>query len=220
MLSKRLEAIYNCINDNEVVADIGTDHAYLPCELIKTGKCQKVYACDVKEGPLNQARKAIEQFGYSDQIEVVLSDGLDKVSDDVTTIVIAGMGAYTIVDILEANISKLDGYSHIILQANKNVETLRQWISDHKYTIEDEIIVLDAKKYYQIIVMNTRKSNGYSEDEIEFGTDMIKSNKDVYYEYVQTEIAKCNNILNNSTDKKKIELGQKRLEKLKNRVNN
>ena len=101
MLDNRLTACAELVGGEGIVCDVGTDHAYLAAELINSGKCSKVIASDINEGPLDSARKTVEKYGITDKVELVLSDGLKNVSlDGVSDIVIAGMGGETIAAII------------------------------------------------------------------------------------------------------------------------
>lgn len=173
-LSRRLDALCDLIDNDEVIADIGCDHAQLCIKLIKSGKCKKAYACDINEGPLAQAKKNIEYYNLEDKIETCLSDGLTAVNDDVTTIVIAGMGFETIQMILNQNPEKLKIGRKFIIQANKDVEGLRKWISSHQYKIIKEVVVFEDSHYYQLIVFACEQDESLSESQIRFGKQMRK----------------------------------------------
>ena len=102
MLDNRLKKIAELVSGEGIAVDVGTDHAYLAAELVKSGKCSRVIASDVKEGPLESARNTVEKYGVSDNVELVLSDGLENISlNGVSDIVIAGMGGETIAAIME-----------------------------------------------------------------------------------------------------------------------
>ena len=92
MLSVRLKAIADCVPEGTIVADIGTDHAFLPVELIASGKIKRAYACDIGTGPLEHARATVVEAGLQAQISLILTPGLEKVPQDAQVAVIAGMG--------------------------------------------------------------------------------------------------------------------------------
>lgn len=171
-LNKRLNALYEAVDDGAVVADIGCDHAQLCIQLILNGKCKQAYACDLNEGPLKQAKKNIEYYKLQDKIIPCLSNGLAAVNDDVTVVVIAGMGFETIQSILEAHPKKLDQRKFII-QSNTDVEKLRKWISNHHYKLLEERVVYD-EHYYQILSFNCEYDDPLTESEIRFGRKMIR----------------------------------------------
>ncbi|MEE1198779.1 MAG: class I SAM-dependent methyltransferase [Acutalibacteraceae bacterium] len=149
-LSERLKVIADKITGGRV-ADIGTDHAYLPIYLIKTGKASRVLACDIKEKPLQNAAKNIQKTNTKN-IELRLSDGLAGVgADEADTIVIAGMGGEVIAGILNrCNWIKNAGYK-LLLQPMTSADFLRQFLLDNGFFIESETAVLDAGKLYTVI---------------------------------------------------------------------
>lgn len=169
MASKiRLQAIYDMIKPGLIVADIGCDHGLLPIALVKQGKCVKAYACDVRVGPLSRAKEAILEAGVNNQVIPILCDGLSGIQDDVTGVVIAGMGFDTIQHILEQDIDKCARFQQIVVQCNGHVDEFRRWISDHGFTIDDEKIVKDSH-YYQLISMHKETSEPLTPQQCLFG---------------------------------------------------
>ena len=152
MLDKRLNKIAELVSGTGIAADVGTDHAYLAAELINSGKCSKVIASDVKEGPLEAARNTVEKYGIQDKVELVLSDGLEKVDlNGVTDVVIAGMGGETITAIIGQCDAEMDNI-RFILQPMTKVELLRKNLYELKFEITEEYAVDDKDKIYVIIV--------------------------------------------------------------------
>lgn len=150
MLDKRLNLCAEFVSGKGIVCDVGTDHAYLAVELIKSGKCKKVIASDINEGPLESARKTVEKYGVSDKVELVLSDGLENINlDGVTDIVIAGMGGETIVHVLE---SADFGDIRLILQPMTKSEILRRFLTENMCCDDiTEKAVEDGDKIYTVI---------------------------------------------------------------------
>lgn len=151
MLDKRLELCAEFVSGKGTVCDVGTDHAYLAVELIKSGKCEKVIASDIKEGPLESARKNVEKYGVEDKVELVLSDGLENINPDgVTDVVIAGMGGETIVSILESCYFGID--HRLILQPMTKPEILRKFLVENMCCGDvTEKAVEDGDKIYTVI---------------------------------------------------------------------
>ena len=152
-LTKRLSAIFDLIENGSVVSDIGTDHAFLPIKLIESGKCKKVIASDIVDGPLMSAKKNITAHNIFEGIELVKSDGLENVvkfSPD--TIVIAGMGGETISDILNASDYPQKSGATLILQPMTHAEVLRNYLFENSFEICDEIVVREDNRFYIIIV--------------------------------------------------------------------
>lgn len=154
MLDKRLEMCAELVDGSGIVCDVGTDHAYLAAELIKSGKCEKVIAADINEGPLEAAAKTVEKYGISDKITLILSDGLENVPlDNVSDVVIAGMGGETIAGIIEnVDIDKCDFESiRWILQPMTKPEYLRKKLYEFGLKITTEKIAQDGDKMYVIM---------------------------------------------------------------------
>lgn len=198
-LSKRLQAIYDFIDDGAIVGDIGCDHALLSCALMLQHKAKKVYACDISEEPLEQARKSIQYYKLEDQIEVIKCNGLDKLPKDVDTIVIAGMGYETIKSILSKHPQKLKRCKRILIQSNRDVEKIRKFISEHHFHIQKEMCVFDVH-YYQIIAFDCGKGEPLDKRALLFGQAMVKDNVFFQmwyanlkkYEAIAQKIAKSN----------------------------
>lgn len=190
-LSKRLSILSSYVEKDDVLADIGCDHAQLCCYLAKNHIVKKAYACDIAQGPLNQAQKTIVDQGVGNIVFPVLSDGLQNVSDDVTCIVIAGMGYETVAHILNQDIQKLHG-KRIVVQVNRDVEGLRSWISEHNYRILHERVVLD-EHYYQIVVFDTQYDESLNDVEIMFGKKMEKD--DEFYSNWKFNLSKYEKML-------------------------
>ena len=154
MLDNRLKACADFVSGKGIVCDVGTDHAYLAAELINSGKCSRVIASDIKEGPLDSAKKTVEKYNISDKVELVLSDGLSGIClDGVTDIIIAGMGGETISDII-ADVS-LNRYDETvvrwILQPMTKPEYLRKKLYELKKYIVEERVVEDNGKLYVVM---------------------------------------------------------------------
>lgn len=214
MLSKRLQAVFNCIEANLIVADIGTDHAYLPCALIKARKSKFVYACDVISGPLKQAEKNIQAENLQSQIQTILSDGLTNVPLDSQIIVIAGMGWQSAKKILEKDIKRLKGFKQVVIQVNREVSSLRKWISDHHYTIINEAFCFDFHAY-QIVVFNTQYHESYSEEENQFGPILLQEKSNEFLEYYQDYYGYLQGILDQCEDKSKVNVLSKEVEMIR-----
>lgn len=170
-LSKRLLALYQMVEQGSIVADIGCDHAQLSIALIQNGICEHVYACDLRKQPLKRAKEAILQARLKEQITACLRNGLDQLEKDVDTVIIAGMGYDTITAILSAHPQELRENRRFIIQSNKHVDKLRQWISDHRYTIIKEDIVAE-EHFYEIVCFTCQPHLPYHEDEILFGVSL------------------------------------------------
>lgn len=150
ILSKRLKAVADCVNDGARVADVGTDHGYLPVYLVENGVSPSAVASDINEGPLNSCKLLVSQRGLQDKIKCVISDGLKNVdTTGIDDIIIAGMGGELIANILSDCVAVKK--KHLILNPMTHSEITRSWLYLNGFLIKNDIIVKDGKHYYNII---------------------------------------------------------------------
>ncbi len=136
------------------IADIGTDHGYLPCYMVSKGLCDSALACDVGEKPLESAVRHITESGLGDRIEAVLSNGLEKVPlEGVSDIVIAGMGGELIADILGACNEVASGRLavNLVLQPMTKWDVLRRWLYEHRFEITAELPCEEGRFVYSVM---------------------------------------------------------------------
>lgn len=150
-ISPRLLAVAQLVNEGSIVADIGTDHGYLPIYLIKSGISPRVIAMDVKKGPLNKAKENVENYGVGDRITLRISDGLDKLEESCDTVTICGMGGRLMARILSDGYDKLKNISQIILSPQSEVPQFRQFLRKNGLVAVKERMILDDGKYYFIM---------------------------------------------------------------------
>lgn len=151
-MDRRLSSIARMIRPGRGLIDVGTDHGYLPVWLAQDGYPGRLFASDLREGPLAAAQRSAAQAGVSEQICFLLSDGLDACPPDaVDTIVIAGMGGDTICGILDRAEWCMDSAYRLILQPMTKAEVLRYWLCNNGFCIDEEQLVEDAGTIYQII---------------------------------------------------------------------
>ncbi len=152
-LDKRLQAVASFVRPGSRVADIGTDHAYLPVWLVRHGVCPGAIASDLNAGPLRTAHGTVESAGLIDRIALRLGNGLDTVRPgEVEDIVIAGMGGETIASILDAVPWVKDGALQLILQPMTRAEDLRRWLLYNGFTVDRECLVRDGRRQYTVLV--------------------------------------------------------------------
>lgn len=148
-LSERLKLCAEMVTDGSRVADIGTDHAYIPIWLALNGKIESALACDIRSGPLENALKNIEKYGLSNVIKTRLSDGLSEVKEnEAEEIIIAGMGGNIISNILSRCSWKNKKDKIFILQPMKYEERLREFLAKNGYKIEMEKATICSGKVY------------------------------------------------------------------------
>lgn len=154
-LSPRLQAIYDRISCH-TLADIGTDHAYLPIALLQAEKIQYAIAADLNPGPLQIAKEHIEQYKFADKITLRLGNGLAVLSEnEADTILIAGMGGELMIQILNAHLEIARSAQQLILQPMNAQAELRKWLVQNEFTIENEELSQEGYKIYNILLIKT-----------------------------------------------------------------
>ncbi len=212
-LSERLIKITEFVDGTTSLADIGTDHGYVPVYCVQNGLCDSAIACDINEGPLNAAKEHIEGSGLSDKITTRLSDGLDALGKgEADTIVIAGMGGFLIRDILTRGKDVIDDTTRLILQPMVAGKELREYLISDGFEIVSEKLAREEDKFYNIIYAKKGTSHlterelvlgkGIDEDE-NFG-DYVAFNVNVVSKIIdglkkskgkETEIARYEHLL-------------------------
>ena len=151
-LNDRLMTAVAFVRDGSRFADVGTDHAYLPIDLMSDGRIESAVASDINKGPLERARENIEKYGFSESIDTVLCDGLCGVEayapDDVA---IFGMGGELIVKIIDEAAWLKDGKRRIILQPMTHTEKVREYLAQNGFSIIGESLSSDRGRIYQTI---------------------------------------------------------------------
>ncbi len=195
-ISERLKCVAGLVNKGARVADIGTDHAYLPIYLVQNGISNKVYACDVRKEPLRRAKLHIDEYGLSDKITTQLCDGLKGINKgDVDTVTICGMGGKLMKNILKAGIDKLGDNTQLVLSAQSELRDFRKYLLETGIDIKSEHMLLEDGKYYFIFdcVYNTQ-------DEYYLNETNIQQNNIYEHAAVAGDIHN-NNIHNNDSHK-------------------
>ena len=148
-LSERLERVVSFVRPCASAADIGTDHALVPVELVRRGIVKKALAMDVRPGPLSRAKEQISRAGLSDQIEPRLSDGLAALKpQEAETVIIAGMGGELIIRILTVGRHMWDSVAQWVLSPHSEVFKVRGCLLENGFSIEKEDKVSEDGKYY------------------------------------------------------------------------
>lgn len=151
-LSNRLEMVAQLVPVGSRLADIGSDHAYLPCHLVKKGIIPFAIAGEVVEGPFQSASTQVKSEGLSEKISVRLGDGLEVIEPgEVDCITIAGMGGALITSILDKGQEKLGNVSRLVLQPNIAAVAIRKWFLEHGWELIGEEILEEDGKLYEIL---------------------------------------------------------------------
>ena len=150
-ISDRLLACAGFVAPGDRVADVGCDHGYLSIYLLTNGIAKSCIASDINEQPLLSALRNAEKFGVRDRMSFHLSDGVRNIPRDFDTLVCAGMGADTMVSILEAAPWLRDEQYRLILQCQSKTPMLRQYLSETGWRIAEETVLRDGRFLYTVM---------------------------------------------------------------------
>ena len=191
MISKRLELVASFVPQGAILLDVGSDHAYLPIDLVEKGQIECAIAGEVVEGPYQSAVKNVEAHGLREKIQVRLANGLAafEENDQVSVITIAGMGGRLIARILEEGLDKLANVERLILQPNNREDDLRIWLQEHDFQIVAECILEEAGKFYEILVVEAGQMK-LSASDVRFGPFLSKEISPVFVQKWQKEAEK------------------------------
>ena len=225
-LSERLKKVSSFLPEGAHFADIGSDHAYLPCYVCLRDQKAKAVAGEVNTGPFNSAKSTVEAYQLSNLIDVRLGNGLEVLDDDtdIKQVVIAGMGGSLIKTILDEGKSKLSSVQRIIAQPNVDERNVRRWLLKEGFIVIDETIMEENGHRYEIIVADKKGTDElidpYTKKQLErqllFGPILLKNKTDIFHEKWQSEYKKLSRIINqmkdaSNVDNEKIERFEKEL---------
>lgn len=188
-LSDRLELVVSFVEPAKRAADVGTDHGYVPVELVRRGIAEQAFAMDVRKGPLFHAEENIRLAGLENKIETRLSDGLEKLSPgEADTVIIAGMGGELVIHILENGRHMWDTVNQWILSPQSELHKVRRWLHDNGFVIAAEGMVFEDGKYYTVLDVRRKAGNrpaGFEEyPEINSKKDPAEVQEYVYGKYL------------------------------------
>lgn len=195
MINNRLMAVANYINHNKL-ADIGSDHAYLPIYALQQGMIESAVAGEIVIGPFNAAKENVLKYDLQDKIDVRLGNGLEVIEKgEVDCITICGMGGPLISEILDNGKDKLLDYPTLILQSNIHTEAVRRMLLQQGYMIKDEVIMKERKHVYEIIVAERNVDNtSYTDTELKFGPVLMQQKDEVFKEKWMREFHHLNTV--------------------------
>jgi len=200
ILSQRLAAVAEFVPQKARLADIGSDHAYLPIFLVREGKIDYAIAGEVAHGPLKAASAQIKKYDLEEKITSRLADGLTAIypKDQIDTIVIAGMGGILIESILTDG--QKDGFlkgQRLILQPNNHESDVRHWLAVNHYKIYDEQIIEDHGKFYEIIAAYSQENSNYTSKELYFGPVLMQKKTATFKKKWQKKLETKQKVLRN-----------------------
>lgn len=226
-LTNRLLKIASLVSENKRVADIGTDHGYIPVYLLNKGIIDFAILADVNKGPLENARSEVRINKLEDKVDLRLGSGIEVLKKgEVDEVIIAGMGGILISELLEANKEVAHSLDKLILQPMQAQEELRKYLLNNGYEILNECLEKEDFRLYEIIVAKYTGNNTSVEDEIyyEVGKKLIENKDELLVEFIENKIKKYNNIIEKLGDKEldavvaKRNLAKMKIEKLKNLI--
>ena len=198
VIDKRLEMLLKLVPECTLCADIGTDHGYLGIELLKRGICKKVQFSDISAPSLDKARLHAAMAGLEDKAVFTVADGVDKMEKDAGAVIIAGMGADTILSIIENGRDKL-GDAVLILEPNINPDMVRAALPKLGYRIADESMTKDNGRFYTAIRAE-KGSEEYTGEQLLAGPRLLEKKPDVLKEYAGRWIRIQTKALKGATD--------------------
>lgn len=219
-LSIRLERVAEFLKGFKTIADIGSDHAYLPCYLALKNESMQAIAGEVNEGPYQSARAQVRKSSLSERVQVRKGNGLEVLSeqDQIETIAIAGMGGPLIASILEDGKNKLTDVKRLVLQPNVAAHVLRIWLINHGFKLVAEDILEEDDKIYEILVAEpTMEPPVYSKAELLLGPYLKEMKGSAFEKKWTRELAAWEQVLKQlekgkvsiETDAKRQELADK-----------
>lgn len=210
-ISKRLEKIFSYLTSCEYLADVGCDHGYIAKLALDSGIAKKVCISDISEKSLNKAINLLSDYG-DEKVFSVVSDGLELVPNTVDQVLIAGMGGEEIVKILSS--------SHflpkkLVLSPMKNGEKVRKLLIELGYGIVHDTIFSDGDKFYFLITADFGGKSVYTDMELEFGKESLKSK--VLVLYLDQKIVNLEKSFDQKSEKQKEKIQS--LTKIRNEIN-
>jgi len=202
-LANRLRKAADYLSEGAFFADIGSDHAYLPCYVCLQDTKAKAIAGELNQGPYNRARQTVDTFHLNQRIDVRLGNGLEVINPEegITDLVIAGMGGSLIRSILQDGAEKLKTVRRIITQPNVDERDVRLFFAHHGYVITNELILKEKGHIYEIIVGDKLEvpNQMLSEEEMEkqllFGPLLLRNKTQIFFDKWKWEYEKKERII-------------------------
>lgn len=229
-LSPRLRAVAELVTPGCRLADIGTDHAYVPIWLVKTGQIPGAVAADVNRGPLLRALEHIRDNGLESRIEIRLSDGfLALKPGEVQSAVLAGMGGGLMIRILKEGFPVVEGLKECILQPQSEIEKVRAFLLEEGFLFLEENMVLDDGKYYPMMkvrppgreragimsrgdVLKKNQESVWQKEELRYGRLLLQEKNPVLREFLEREICIREQILSRLENEDSMRIKERRKE--------
>lgn len=218
--SKRIEFILSNLEKVNILADIGTDHGYVPLLAVSEELCDKAIACDINKDPLAKGKLNAILEGVDDKIEFRLGNGFEPINvGEAEEVVIAGMGGNLIRDILEKDIEKVKSCNYLILVPAQNPEVLREYLYNNDYEIIKEDLCYDEGIYYELFKVKKAEGHSIVLDSIyyEISPMLLRAKHPLMAEYIDYKIGEYNRILGFITDNSESAMNRKA--EVENKIN-
>lgn len=205
-LSERLSHLAALVSEHAILADVGTDHGYIPIYLVQTGRISKAYAMDIGKGPLLRAKEHVQACGLGEYITLRLSDGVAALAPkEADSILIAGMGGGVTLHILTEGEAVVSAAKELILQPQSEISRVREYLYANGYQIDREDMVFEDGKYYPMMhVIPGAKAEDVTSRTTEewqviyrYGERLLKDKNDVLHQYLLHSIEQYEMILEN-----------------------
>lgn len=202
-LSARLQALADMVSEDRIVCDVGCDHGFVSIYLVQKGISPKVYAMDVRTGPLERAKAHIAEYHLENYIETRLSDGLDKLAvGEAECMICAGMGGPLMIKILTEGKEKAQGMKELILQPQSEIAEFRKFLRENGYQIIREEMIYEEGKYYPMMKVvpgrNIGECIGSQREQMlwdSYGEYLLKENNPVLQQYMEYSKAHLEELL-------------------------
>lgn len=217
-LTDRLLKIASLVDEGKKIADIGTDHGYIPVFLLNNKKIDFAILADVNKGPLENARKEVRHNKLDDKVDLRLGSGIEVLNDnEADEIIIAGMGGILIGELLEAKKSVAQNAEKLILQPMQAQAELRKYLYNNGFEVIDEVLVKEDFRIYEIIVAKYtgRKTEVTDEIYYEVSKKLIEKKDELLAEFLNKKISAYENIIKKLEGKSGEAIENKRNETIK-----
>lgn len=212
-LSKRLESVSSLVTPGFRVADIGTDHGYIPLWLIRQGVIPGAIAMDIHKWPLQRAKENIQAYELEEKIETRLSDGLGELRPgEADCVVIAGMGGSLVIKILKEGAEVLRTVRELVLQPQSDMEKVRRFLQKEGYRITSEKMILEDGKFYPMMRAEHGRMKKLSEIEALYGPCLLKEKNVCLKQFLEREQQTFENVRRSLAESKTTRAKERLLE--------
>lgn len=212
-LSKRLSAVASFVTPGYAVADVGTDHGYIPIYLAGQGS-RKIIAMDINAGPLQRAEDHIRLHHLEALIETRISDGLQALkAGEVQSVVLAGMGGALVLKILADSPAVTVAIEEFIIQPQSEIAKVRAWLQQQGFIVQAEDMVKEDGKFYPVMYVRHGQEAPYTPAELCYGRRLLQQKHPILQQYIDSEIKRNEQVLSQlsrqqslAADKRKAEI--------------